>query len=144
MSIHAQLSPEAQARLDAMKRNSTITSIIIAFLSLVLIGLLLAFIAIAPFLQETPVIVTYSASVPTEEVLETKKVSTNSKQKPSAPSASSAKVIAAATASNVAIPVPEVDMAQPTTDFGNGDDFGDGWGSGGDGGGGGGGFGAIP
>ena len=144
MSIHAQLSPEAQARLDAMKRNSTITSIIIAFLSLVLIGLLLAFIAIAPFLQETPVIVTYSASVPTEEVLETKKVSTNSKQKPSAPSASSAKVIAAATSSNVAIPVPEVDMAQPTTDFGNGDDFGDGWGSGGDGGGGGGGFGAIP
>jgi hypothetical protein len=44
----------------------------------------------------------------------------------------------------VAIPVPEVDVPQPSTDFGNGDDFGDGWGTGGDGGGGGGGFGAIP
>jgi hypothetical protein len=144
MSLHAQLSPEAQARLDAMKRNSTISSIIIAILSIVLIGLLLAFIFIQPFLKETPVIVTYSANVPAEEVLETKKVSTNSKQKPSAPSSSSAKVIAAATTSNVAIPVPEVDVPQPSTDFGNGDDFGDGWGSGGDGGGGGGGFGAIP
>ena len=144
MSLHAQLSPEAQARLDAMKRNSTISSIIIAFLSIVLIGLLLAFIFIKPFLKETPVLVSYSATVPAEEVLETKKVSTSSKQKPSAPSSSSAKVIAAATTSAVAIPVPEVDVPQPSTDFGNGDDFGDGWGSGGDGGGGGGGFGAIP
>ncbi len=144
MSIHAQLSPEAQARLDAMKRNSTISSIIIALLSIVLIGLLLAFILISPMFKETPVIVTYSANVPAEEVLETKKVSTNTKQKPSAPSSSSAKVIAANTTSNVAIPVPEVDVPQPSTDFGNGDDFGDGWGSGGDGGGGGGGFGAIP
>jgi hypothetical protein len=144
MSIHAQLSPEAQARLDAMKRNSTISSIVIALLSIVLIGLLLAFILISPMFKETPVIVTYSANVPAEEVLETKKVSTNTKQKPSAPSSSSAKVIAANTTSNVAIPVPEVDVPQPSTDFGNGDDFGDGWGSGGDGGGGGGGFGAIP
>ncbi|MFY7818960.1 MAG: prenyltransferase/squalene oxidase repeat-containing protein [Akkermansiaceae bacterium] len=144
MSLHAQLSPEAQARLDAMKRNSTISSIVIALLSIVLIGLLLAFIFIKPLFKETPVIVTYSANVPAEEVLETKKVTTSSKQKPSAPSSSSAKVIAAATTSNVAIPVPEVDVPQPSTDFGNGNDFGDGWGSGGDGGGGGGGFGAIP
>ena len=127
-----------------MKRNSTISSVIIALLSIVLIGLLLAFVLLDPFLKETPVIVTYSANVPAEEVMETKKVSTSSKQKPSAPSSSSAKVIASATASNVAIPVPEVDVPAPSTDFGNGDDFGDGWGTGGDGGGGGGGFGAIP
>jgi hypothetical protein len=144
MSLHAQLSPEAQARLDAMKRNSTISSIIIAILSLVLIGLLLAFVFIKPFLKETPVIVSYNASIPTEENMETKKVSTNTAQKPSAPSSSSAKVIAAMTTSNVAIPIPEVDVPSPSTDFGNGDDFGDGWGSGGDGAGGGGGFGAIP
>jgi len=144
MSLHAQLSPEAQARLDAIKRNSTISSIVIAILSIVLIGLLLAFILINPCFKETPVIVTYSANIPAEEVIESKKVSTNSKQKPSAPSSSSAKVIAAQTTSNVAIPVPEVDVPQPSTDFGNGDDFGDGWGTGGDGGGGGGGFGAIP
>ena len=144
MSLHAQLSPEAQARLDAMKRNSTISSIIIAILTLVLIGLLLAFVFIKPFLKETPVIISYNASIPTEVNMETKKVSTNTAQKPSAPSSSSAKVIAAMTTSNVAIPIPEVDVPSPSTDFGNGDDFGDGWGSGGDGAGGGGGFGAIP
>ena len=116
MSLHAQLSPEAQARLDAMKRNSTISSIIIAILALVLIGLLLAFVFIKPFLKETPVIVSYNASIPTEENMETKKVSTNTAQKPSAPSSSSAKVIAAMTTSNVAIPIPEVDVPSPSTE----------------------------
>ncbi len=142
--IHAELSPEARARLEAMRRNSTISSIVIAFLVVTLILLVLGYFTLTPFFKDTPVIVTYNASIPAEEVIETKKVSTNTQQKPSAPSSSSAKVIAAATTSNLAIPVPEVETLNPSTDFGNGDDFGDGWGSGGDGGGGGGDFGAIP
>lgn len=142
--IHAELSPEARARLDAMRRNSTISSIVIAVLVVTLVLLVLGFVFMKPFFKETPVIVTYNASIPAEEVVETKKVSTNTQQKPSAPSSSSAKVIAANTTSNLAVPVPEVDVPNPSTDFGNGDDFGDGWGTGGDGGGGGGGFGSIP
>jgi Ca-activated chloride channel family protein len=64
-------------------------------------------------------------------------------RKPSAPSSSMAKVIAANSTSPAAIPVPGAGTPSPSTDFGDGDDFGSGWGSGGDGAGGGG-FGNIP
>jgi hypothetical protein len=143
MSLHAQLSPEAQARLQAQRRNSTISSIIISILVIVLLALILAFIFLPPFIRETPTIVSYAGTTVTEENLEVKKMNTSVERKPSAPSSSMAKVIAANTVSPTAVPVPEVDVPDPSTDFGNGDDFGDGWGSGGDGGGGGG-FGNIP
>ena len=143
MSLHAQLSPEAEARLHAQRRNSTISAIVVSFLVLVLLGLILAFILLDPFFKETPVIVSYSATVNDNDQIEQKKITNSVERKPSAPSSSMAKVIAANTSSPTAVPVPEVDIPEPSTDFGDGDDFGDGWGSGGDGGGGGG-FGAIP
>lgn len=143
MSLHAQLSPEAQAKLQAQKRASTISSIVISFLVIVLIGLILAFIFLPPLFKNTPTIVSYSASTNNDDQLETKKLTNSVERKPSAPSSSMAKVIAANTTSPTAVPVPEVDVPEPSTDFGSGDDFGDGWGSGGDGGGGGG-FGSIP
>ena len=143
MSHHAQLSPEALARLRAQRRASTITSIIISLLAIVLIGLVLAFILLDPFGKETPTIVSYVGPSTNDDQLETKKLTNSVERKPSAPSSSMAKVIAANTSSPTAVPVPEVDVPDPSTDFGNGDDFGDGWGSGGDGGGGGG-FGNIP
>jgi hypothetical protein len=142
MSLHAELSPEAQARLDAQKRNSTISSIIISALTVVLLGLILAFILIKPLFQETPTIVTYQGNSSKDEEMETRKMTNQIQRKPSAPSSSLAKVIAANTTSPTAVPIPEVDVPDPSTDFGSGDDFGDGWGSGGDGGGGG--FGNIP
>ncbi len=58
-------------------------------------------------------------------------------RKPAAPSSAMAKVIGSTTPSPTAAPVPEVNVPDPTADFGSGDDFGDGWGSGGSGGGGG-------
>ncbi|BCX49920.1 hypothetical protein HAHE_38280 [Haloferula helveola] len=143
MSLHAQLSPEAQARLQAQRRASTVSSIVISLLVIVLIGLILAFIFLPPLLKETPQIVSYSSSVNDDQKLEAKKLTNSVERKPSAPSSSMAKVIAANTTSPTAVPVPEVDVPEPSTDFGDGDDFGDGWGSGGDGGGGGG-FGNIP
>ncbi len=143
MSLHAQLSPEAQARLRAQRRTSTISSIVISLLVVVLLGLILAFIFLPPLFKETPTIVSYSSSVNDDQKLETKKLTNSVERKPSAPSSSMAKVIAANTTSPTAVPVPEVDVPEPSTDFGDGDDFGDGWGSGGDGGGGGG-FGNIP
>jgi hypothetical protein len=143
MSLHAQLSPEAQARLQAQRRNSTISSIIISMLVIVLLCLILAFIFLPAWVKETPVIVSYQGTSITDENIEVKKMNNSVERKPSAPSSSMAKVIAANTVSPTAVPVPEVDVPDPSTDFGNGDDFGDGWGSGGDGGGGGG-FGNIP
>jgi hypothetical protein len=143
MSLHAQLSPEAQARLHAQQRNSTITSIIISLLMVVLIGLVLLYLLLPPIDNFTPEIVSYQAGAEDKEKVTKREMTRAVERKPSAPSSSMAKVIAANTTSPTAIPVPEIDVPDPSTDFGNGDDFGDGWGNG-DGDGGGGGFGGIP
>ena len=126
MSLHADLSPEAIARLAAQKRKSTISSIVIALLVVVLIGLLLGFILLPALEKENPVIVTYESNYRPEDELQEKKVQTTVQRKPSAPSASMAKVITANTVADVSIPVPDVDVPVPSMDFGDGDDFGSG------------------
>ncbi len=143
MSLHADLSPEALARLQAQRRNSTISSVIIALLMIVLIALIFAFILLPAFVQEAPTIVTYQGTAVDEQQVEQKKLNNALERKPSAPASSMAKVIAANTASPTAVPVPEIMVPEPSLDFGDGDDFGEGWGSGGEAGGGGG-FGNIP
>ena len=143
MSLHAQLSPEAQARLLSQQRMSTITSLIIALLLMVLVGLILWIIAMNIPAKNIPQLVSYNGTPESEENLKQKKVQTQIERKPAAPSASMSKVIAANTSSPTAIPVPEIDVPDPSTDFGDGNDFGDGWGDG-DGSGAGGGFGNIP
>jgi predicted PurR-regulated permease PerM len=67
MSLHAQLSPEAEARLRAQQRNSTITSIIISILSVVLIGILLLWILLPTIETFTPEIVSYQAGAEDEQ-----------------------------------------------------------------------------
>ena len=143
MSIHARLSEEAQARLNAQKRNSTISSIVISVMVIVLIFLVLGIFLLPNILKETPTIVTYSASLNEETEVQQQKVNKQIQRKPSAPTSSMTKVIAANTASPTAIPVPEVDVVTPNADFGDGEDFGGGWGDG-EGTGAGGGFGAVP
>ncbi len=142
MSLHAQLSPEAQARLDSQRRTSTITSLIIALLVMALVAVILLIISIQFKKEDIPTIVSYSAGSESDENLEVRKVNTNTQRKPSSPSSSMAKVIASTAATPTAIPVPEIDVPTPSTNFGDGDDFGSGWGDGGDGAGGG--FGNIP
>ena len=141
MSLHAQLSPEAEARLEAQKRNSVITSVVISLLASALVVLILLFILLPNLLVQSPAIVTYQAGAPDEDTMDQKEINPQIQRKPSAPSSSMAKVIASTTPSPTAVPVPETE-AEPNLDFGSGDDFGDGWGNGGDGGGGG--FGNIP
>jgi hypothetical protein len=141
MSLHAQLSPEALEKLHAQRRNSTISSIVIAFLVVVLIALVLGVFLLPNLVKESPTIVTYESNLNEDTDLEVKKVQTNTNRKPSSPTSSMAKVITANTASPTAVPVPDVDISTPSMDFGDGDDFGSGWG---DGDGTGGGFGNIP
>lgn len=139
MSIHAKLTPEAEARLAAQRRKSTISSGVISLLAVVIICLLLGFFLMPNILKETPVIVTYQSNVVEETKDVVKKVNNAVQRKPSAPSSSMAKVIAANTNSPVSIPVPDQVTDVQTLDFGDGDDFGSGWGDGsgtGDGGGG--------
>jgi hypothetical protein len=141
MSLHVELSPEAVERLRAQRRNSTISSFLVACLFLVLVGLILGFFLLNPIIKEPPVIVTYQTNSGEEETLEERKVQTNMERKPSSPSSSMSKVIVSSTVSDIAIPVPEVDVSTPSLDFGDGDEFGTGWG---DGMGSGGGFSNIP
>ncbi|MFM2198832.1 MAG: hypothetical protein RLZZ505_2264 [Verrucomicrobiota bacterium] len=143
MSIHAQLSPEALQRLQQQKRNSTISSIVVSVLVVVLIALILGIFLLPNIVKETPVIVTYASNLSEETKVEERKVTTKVMRKPSSPSSSMAKVIAANTQSPTAVPVPDQLTNAPSLDFGDGDDFGAGWGDG-DGSGGGGGFAGIP
>lgn len=130
MSIHVKLSPEAEARLAAQRRNSSITSGVIALLAVVIIALVLGFFLLPNIAKETPVIVTYQSNLVEETEQVKQKVKTSVQRKPSSPSSSMAKVIAANTVSTVSIPVPETVVEVQSMDFGDGDDFGDGWGSG--------------
>jgi secreted protein with Ig-like and vWFA domain len=70
--------------------------------------------------QDTDSIVTYSANKEVQSIT----------RKPSAPSA---KMNAATAPSIVEMPVPETDAPQPSADYGDGSEFGEGWGSGGEG-----------
>lgn len=130
MSLHAELSPEAIQRLHAQRRNSTISSVVIALLTVVLIGLILGVFLLPQLVKETPTIVTYESNIVEDTNIEQKKVTTSMDRKPSSPSSSMAKVITANTASPVAVPVPDVDVSTPSMDFGDGNDFGTGWGDG--------------
>ena len=141
MSIHARLNPEAESNLEAQRRSSVITSVIISLLSVVLVILILFFILLPSLEIGSPVIVTYSAGSEDDDPLEEKRINREVSPKPAAPSSAMAKVITSSVPSPTAVPVPDMD-AIPSTEFGYRDDFGQGWGSGGDGGGGG--FGNIP
>ncbi len=146
MSLHAQISAEAQAKLEAQKRNSTISSIIIALLFCALLVAILVLITLSPIFKNIEEMVTYTPTGESEETVTKPEMTSEVEKKPSSPSSSMAKVIASNTPSAVSVPVPDQIVAEPSLDFGNGNDFGDGWGNGngsGAGGGGGGGFG-IP
>lgn len=125
-----ELSQEARDKLQSQKRSSTIASLLISMLSLILVGLILGFFLLQPHYTEPPVIVTYQSGVDDSATVQEKKVQTNMERKPSAPSSSMARVIAANAVSTVSIPVPDEVITEPSLSFGDGDDFGDGWGDG--------------
>ena len=132
MSLHAT-STEAEDALKRQRRNSMISSMVIGILTVILLMLLLSFFFLAPMLKEVPVIVTYESNQKDTTELEVKKVPQNTERKPSAPSASMARVITANTQSAVAVPVPDVEVTSPSVEFGTDNDFGEGWAGAGDG-----------
>jgi len=141
MSIHAQLSEQALMLLRKEEKKSRILSVVIACLVIALIAGILALFALPMLTQETPTIVTYAAELKEVEDPQPKKVVQQTQRKPSAPAQNMAKVIAANTTSPTAIPVPDVVVAEPSLQFGDDMDFGQGWGD--DSMGGGGGFGST-
>lgn len=128
MSLHAQLSPEAEARLHAQQRNATISSVIISILVVCLIGITLLWILLPPIDNFTPEIVSYQTGVDEPEKVKERTLNRVVEKKPSSPSSSLARVIASNTVSEIAIPVPTEITTIDSIDFGDGEDMGDGWG----------------
>ena len=103
MSLHAQLSPEAQAKLAAQKRNSTISAIIISLLVCALMGVILWIIALSPMFKNNEETVSYSASSDSDSEVTKPEMTNQVETKPSSPSSSMAKVIASTTPSPTAV-----------------------------------------
>lgn len=74
ISLHAALSAEATERLAAQKRLSSITSLIIALLMTLLIGIILFIIPIAINKEKVVIDVVYSAPGEKEQELVVNKV----------------------------------------------------------------------
>ena len=128
MSLHVELSEEAAALLRRQERKSRILSALIACLSILLIAAILALFALPMMTQDTPTIVTYSAPPQEEQDTMDRPVVQQIQRRPSAPAQNIAKVIAADTAAPTAIPVPDIEVSEPSMDFGDDLDFGQGWG----------------
>ena len=131
MSQNSIVNPEIAEQLKRQKAAATISSLLISLLAVVLVGLILFFLAIKGINLTQPDVIAYKAAAVEDTELEQKQINPALQRKPSAPSSSMAKVIAANTVSPTAVPVPEVYTPVESVDFGDGDDFGAGWGSGG-------------
>lgn len=132
-------NPNVEIELRRQRTRSTISSLLISLLVIVLAGVVLMFWLIPGLSLMQPDVIAYQSASNTDDKVEVKELNPSVQRKPSAPSSSMAKVIAANTTSPTAIPVPDFASPVESLDFGDGDDFGSGWGSGGEGGGGGGG-----
>jgi hypothetical protein len=124
MSLHAQPSPEAQARLDAQQRNLTISSVAIAVLSLSLLGLVLGYVLMEVVLTPTNLPHAYIKEREPEEISKPDKLHPSVTRKPAAPSAHRAPVIVSHTMADVTIPVVDIPVDSPSLMLGDGDDFG--------------------
>lgn len=124
--------------LRKQRARATISSLVASILAIVLVFILLALVFIPGLNFSQPDVVAYQAASKDETKIEQTVTNTSVQRKPSAPSSSTSRVIAAQATSAVAIPVPDFKSETPSVTFGAGDDFGAGWGSGGAGGGGGG------
>ena len=124
MAIHAEISEEARKRLAQQRRNSTISSLLISVLAIVLIGFVLAFIALKVYTPDVEVPIAYTSNVVEQVDITKKKITETVVRKPAAPSAVQNRVITASTTSALSVPTPDVDFSEPQVDFGDGEDFG--------------------
>ena len=131
-------NPQVEALVLHQRRQEFIQSLVVAIISVVLLGVVLWMIAILPLFKDTPVIVTYQEPPKKlEEPNDRPDLAKGMRPKPANSSSASARVLAAAVTGPVAVPMPEV--PDPTGPFGIDDDFNAGFGAGdgdGDGGGG--------
>jgi len=118
MSLHAEINPQILERLHAQRRNSTISSIAIAILTVALIALIMGIFLLPVIVQAPPPIVIRPAIPIEETALEPPWPPTNIPRKLTPPSISQAKVIVVPTISPTSIQVPDIEVTNPTLEFG--------------------------
>jgi hypothetical protein len=122
MSLHATITPETQAKLDAQKRNASISSVIIAFLICSLIVAILFYIALKPFLKTQEPMVTYNSVSQVIKEPVRPEHRDNVQKKPTSATSNANNVIVRNIPSPVAVTVTDVTL--PSLDFGDSSDFG--------------------
>lgn len=135
MSLHATLSPEVLRRLESQKRNSTITSVLIAMLGVVLLGVCLMFLVMPAVERYVPdVQVRYADENPDELPRPPEITRFSSQRKPAAPSSAMQQMVSR-TRGDFVVPVVDSRMDIPGINPGDGDGTGiegdDPWGEGG-------------
>jgi hypothetical protein len=124
MSLHANPSQEALERLQKQQRTSSITSLIIALLSVSLVAIVLGLLLLPTVITEPDDFKAYHVDSTTPDDPTPPKVSLQSQRKPSSPAHAMTRVIAAQTLSPLSIPVTHTEVTNPSVDFGDGDDSG--------------------
>jgi len=134
MSIHVNISEEAQAKLDREKKKSTVISIIVSLVSLCLLGTILAILAITIPQKEVETIISYQAPASDQETTDEPKVRVQQRQMPTPPAASAAVANVITTTSPTSVSIPDTNQMTniESPDFGSSDDFGMGFGEFGD------------
>lgn len=124
MSLHAALSPEALARLQRQKRNSTVSSVVIAILTVLLVGISLALLFL-PAIEEFAAPIQYIGTKDTKDPpIEKPPVRHSPAANPSSPKAV-ANPIVPDVVSRIALPKSDSRADAEGLVPGNGDGVGD-------------------
>ncbi|MGJ8641848.1 MAG: vWA domain-containing protein [Luteolibacter sp.] len=131
MSIHAQISEEAQQRLAKQKRVSTISSFLIAIMSIILVALVLGYFILPNIgtVEDETLVAIKSHMVDVNEP-EPEKVKIKVERKPTAMSSSPVKTLLAVKISPTSIPTVNAVEPVESLQFGEGDGFGTNYGDG--------------
>ncbi len=128
MSIHVNLSPEAQQKLKRANNAATVSSLFMAIVFIALVGGALSLMNILIPSDEPEVIISYNiSSADATDEPEEKVVNRPQVQPAAASSATAANVMTSIAASEVSIPDTVELTEMESSDFGNMDDFGDGF-----------------
>jgi len=130
MSIHIQLTSEAQAELRSQKRISSLISGAISVLSLTFLALLLAYIFThSTEIKDDPLKI-YRGEVQVKDSPQSDPIRTSVPQKPSAPTSSvMTKAIVTIAPTDLSLPDSEVNAPEPSQELGDLLDFGVDWGN---------------
>ncbi len=127
MSLHADLSPEALRALRQQKRNSTLSSVLIAVLTVVLVALILGALLLPQLAVTKPPVVVISTPLPQDDPPDPVLPRINLHHKPSSAPAAMNRVNVAQTADSLAIPTMEIPTHNESMEFGESDSIGEAW-----------------